>query len=203
MDWLVSQQPTSGSNLATGGPAVGNISELVVISIVMLLIATVVVLITQQLRIPYVAGLVIAGLPLTEVLSRPISLDPSLVLNLFLPILIFEASVNTDISRLRNTFKPIALLAGPGSILSSVIITVLVKFGLGLTWIPALLVGVILATTDTVSTIAVFKEIRVPARLSTILEGETLFNDAAALVSFNLILMVYTTGSLTVVTGDF
>ena len=146
----------------------------------MLLIATVVVLITQQLRIPYVAGLVIAGLPITEVLSRPISLDPSLVLNLFLPILIFEAAVNTDISRLRNTFKPIALLAGPSSILSSVIITVLVKFGLGLTWIPALPIGVILATTDTVSMIAVFKEIRVPARLSTIVEGETLFNDAAA-----------------------
>lgn len=201
MDWIVSQQPTSGSNLTTGSSAAGNISELVVISIVLLLIATVVVLITQQLRIPYVTGLVIAGLPITEVLSRPIGLDPSLVLNLFLPILIFEAAVNTDISRLRNTFKPIALLAGPGSIFSSLMITVLVKFGLGLTWIPALLIGVILATTDTVSMIAVFKEIRVPARLSTIVEGETLFNDAAALVSFNLILVVYTTGSLTVVTG--
>lgn len=49
--------------------------------------------------------------------------------------------------------------------------------------------------------IAVFKDIRVPSRLSTIVEGETLFNDAAALVSFNLILVVYATGSLTVVGG--
>jgi monovalent cation:H+ antiporter, CPA1 family len=143
----------------------------------------------------------LAGLPITELLSRRIGLDPSLVLNLFLPILIFDAGINTDISRLRSTFKPIALLAAPGAVLSSAIIAAVLKFGLGLPWIPALFVGVILANTDTVSMIAVFKEIRVPSRLSTIVEGETLFNDAAALVSFNLILQVYLTGSLTFVQG--
>jgi monovalent cation:H+ antiporter, CPA1 family len=174
---------------------------MVIILIILLMIATIVALVTQRLRIPYVTGLVLAGLPITEVLSRRIGLDPSLVLNLFLPILIFEAAINTDISRLRSTFKPIALLAEPGSIFSSAIIAVLVKFGLGLTWIPALLIGIILANTDTVSMIAVFKEIRVPSRLSTIVEGETLFNAAAALISFNLILIIYATGSLTVVQG--
>jgi monovalent cation:H+ antiporter, CPA1 family len=174
---------------------------MVIILIILLMIATIVALVTQRLRIPYVTGLVLAGLPITEVLSRRIGLDPSLVLNLFLPILIFEAAINTDVSRLRSTFKPIALLAEPGSIFSSAIIAVLVKFGLGLTWIPALLIGIILANTDTVSMIAVFKEIRVPSRLSTIVEGETLFNAAAALISFNLILIIYATGSLTVVQG--
>ncbi|MEG4326198.1 sodium:proton antiporter [Microcoleus sp. herbarium5] len=198
---IVAQPTPLGSDPATNSQTAGVISELVIILIILLLIATVVALVTQRLRIPYVTGLVLAGLPITEVLSRRIGLDPSLVLNLFLPILIFEAAINTDISRLRSTFKPIALLAGPGSILSSAIIAVLVKFGLGLDWIPALLIGVILANTDTVSMIAVFKEIRVPSRLSTIVEGETLFNDAAALVSFNLILVVYATGSLTVVGG--
>ncbi|MEG5016391.1 MULTISPECIES: sodium:proton antiporter [unclassified Microcoleus] len=198
---IVAQATPLGSDPATNSQTAGVISELVIISIVLLLIATVVALVTQRLRIPYVTGLVLAGLPITELLSRRIGLDPSLVLNLFLPILIFEAAINTDISRLRSTFKPIALLAGPGSIFSSAIIAVLVKFGLGLDWIPALLIGVILANTDTVSMIAVFKEIRVPSRLSTIVEGETLFNDAAALVSFNLILVVYATGSLTVVGG--
>jgi CPA1 family monovalent cation:H+ antiporter len=178
-----------------------DLSGLATILIVLLLVATAVALVTQQLRIPYVTGLVLAGLPINEVLSRRIGLDPDLVLNLFLPILIFEAAINTDISRLRGAVKPIALLAGPGAIISSAIIAVLVKFGLELTWIPALLMGVILANTDTVSMIAVFKEIRVPSRLSTIVEGETLFNDAAALVSFNLILAVYETGSLTFVEG--
>ncbi|MBG1267938.1 cation:proton antiporter [Nostoc sp. WHI] len=178
-----------------------NVTELIKISIILLLLATGVALLSRRLRIPYVTGLVLAGLPITELLSRRIGLDPSLVLNLFLPILIFEAGINTDVSRLRSTFKPIALLAGPGAVLSSAIIAVLLKFLLGLTWIPALFIGVILANTDTVSMIAVFKEIPVPSRLSTIVEGETLFNDAAALVSFNLILQVYSTGSLTLLEG--
>ncbi|HIK04886.1 MAG TPA: sodium:proton antiporter [Trichormus sp. M33_DOE_039] len=178
-----------------------NVTELVKISIILLLIATCVALLSRRLRVPYVTGLVLAGLPITELLSRPIGLEPSLVLNLFLPILIFEAGINTDVSRLRSTFKPIALLAVPGAVLSSAIIAVILKLGLGLGWIPALLVGVILANTDTVSMIAVFKEIPVPSRLSTIVEGETLFNDAAALVSFNLILQVYSTGSLTLLEG--
>lgn len=199
--WLLAQQTPVGGNSAVDSQTVGGIPELVTILIVLLLIATAVALVTQRLRIAYVTGLVLAGLPITELLSRRIGLDPSLVLNLFLPILIFEAAINTDISRLRSTFKPIALLAGPGSIISSAIIAVLVKFGLGLDWIPALLVGVILANTDTVSMIAVFKEIRVPSRLSTIVEGETLFNDAAALISFNLLLVVYATGTITAAQG--
>lgn len=175
--------------------------QLVPILIILLLIATTVALLSRRLGIPYVTGLVLAGLPINELLSRRIGLDPYIVLNLFLPILIFEAGINTDVSRLRNTFKPIALLAGPGAVLATAIIAVLLKFGLGLAWIPALFLGVILANTDTVSMIAVFNDIPVPARLSTIVEGETLFNDAAALVSFNLILKVYSTGSLTFLAG--
>lgn len=191
--------------LASSSPAnsqvPGDLESLAIILIILLLVATAVALVSQKLRIPYVTGLVLAGLPITEVLSRRIGLDPALVLNLFLPILIFEAAINTDVSRLRSTFKPIALLAGPGAVLSAAIIAALVHFGLGLTWIPALLIGVILANTDTVSMIAVFKEIRVPSRLSTIVEGETLFNDAAALISFNLVLVIYQTGSLTFLEG--
>ncbi|MDF5711963.1 MAG: cation:proton antiporter [Nostoc sp. S4] len=178
-----------------------DVTQLVKVSIILLLLATGVALVSRRLRIPYVTGLVLAGLPITELLSRPLGLNPSLVLNLFLPILIFEAGINTDVSRLRSTFKPIALLAGPGALLSSGIIAVLLKFGLGLSWIAALFVGVSLANTDTVSMIAVFKEISVPSRLSTIVEGETLFNDATALVSFNLVSQVYFTGSLTLLQG--
>ncbi|MEP0896673.1 cation:proton antiporter [Leptolyngbya sp. FACHB-1624] len=201
IEWSIAQQTSLDSNSAVDTQTAATIPEVVIILIILLLIATIVALVTQSLRIPYVTGLVLAGLPITELWSRRIGLDPVLVLNLFLPILIFEAAINTDIRRLRSTFKPIALLAGPGSIFSSAIIATLLKFGLGLDWISACLVGVILANTDTVSMIAVFKEIRVPSRLTTIVEGETLFNDAAALVSFNLLLVVYATGSLTAVQG--
>ena len=105
MEWIVAQQNPLDTNPVESSQAAGSIPELVIILIILLLIATVVALVTQRLRIPYVTGLVLAGLPITEVLSRRIGLDPSLVLNLFLPILIFEAAINTDISRLRSTFS--------------------------------------------------------------------------------------------------
>lgn len=179
----------------------GNVSELVTVLIILLLVATGVALLSRQFRVPYVTGLVLAGLAITELLPRRIGLDPSLILNLFLPILLFEAAINTDISRLRSTIKPIAILAGPGLVISSGITAVLLKFGLGLPWIPALLAGVILAVTDTVSVIAVFQEVPVPSRLSTIVEGESLFNDGITFVLFSLILKVYSTGTLTVLQG--
>ncbi|MBD2667071.1 Na+/H+ antiporter [Richelia sinica FACHB-800] len=178
-----------------------NVSELVNIAIILLLVATIVTLLSRWLRVPYVTGLVLAGLAITELLPRRIGLNDSLILNLFLPILIFEAAINTDISRLRSTIKPIALLAGPGVLICSAVTSILLKFILGLNWTAALLAGVILAITDTVSVIAVFKEVAVPSRLSTIVEGESLFNDGIALVLFSLIVKFHAAGSLTILDG--
>ncbi|MBD1923803.1 sodium:proton antiporter [Microcoleus sp. FACHB-831] len=199
--WLFSPPFILGSinNADPSNP--GKVEGLVTVLIILLLVATGVALVSRYLRLPYVTGLVLAGLAITELLPRRIGLDSSLIFNLFLPILLFEAAINTDISRLRSTIKPIALLAGPGVVISSGITAIILKFGLGLTWIPALLVGVILAITDTVSVIAVFKEVSVPSRLSTIVEGESLFNDGIALVVFSLILQVHQTGSLTFLAG--
>ncbi|MBD2022410.1 sodium:proton antiporter, partial [Leptolyngbya sp. FACHB-36] len=187
--------------LAAVGGDQGEVGQLVSVLIILLLVATGVALLSRRLRVPYVTGLVVAGLAIAELLPRRIGLDSSLIINLFLPILLFEAAINTDISRLRSTIKPIALLAGPGVVIASGITALVLKFGLELAWIPALLIGVILAITDTVSVIAVFKEVSVPSRLITIVEGESLFNDGMALVLFSLILKVNTTGSLTIAEG--
>lgn len=187
--------------LAAVGSNQGPVAQLVVVLIILLLVATGVALLTRRFRLPYVTGLVVAGLAIADLLPLRIGLDSSLILNLFLPILLFEAAINTDVSRLRSTVKPIALLAGPGVIISSGVTATVIKFGLGLDWVPALLVGVILAITDTVSVIAVFKEISVPSRLITIVEGESLFNDGIALVLFILILKFYNAGSITVAEG--
>lgn len=187
--------------IATGQAHQGKVAGLVIVLIILLLVATAVALLSRQFRVPYVTGLVLAGLAITELLPRRIGLDSSLILNLFLPILLFESAINTDISRLRSTIKPVVLLAGPGVAIASAITALLLKLGLGLAWIPALLTGTILAITDTVSVIAVFKEVSVPSRLSTIVEGESLFNDGVALVLFSLILKVYSTGSVTFLEG--
>jgi monovalent cation:H+ antiporter, CPA1 family len=187
--------------LAAVGADTGNVAQLVTVLIILLLVATGVALVSRRLRVPYVTGLVVAGLAISELLPRKIGLDSSLIFNLFLPILLFEASINTDVSRLRSTVKPIALLAGPGVIIASGVTALMLKFGLGLAWVPALLAGVMLAITDTVSVIAVFKEVPVPSRLITIVEGESLFNDGMALVLFSLILKFNATGSVTVLEG--
>src|SRR4028118_1488091 len=180
-----------------GSEGQGNVAEVVSVLIILLLVATGVALIARRLRIPYIAGLVLAGLAITELLPHRIRLDSSLIFNLFLPILLFESALNTDISRLRSTIKPIALLAGPGVLLCAGITSVLLKLELGLDWIPAALVGVILSITDTALVIAVFKEISaVPHRLVTLVEVESLLNDDVALVLFSLILTAYSTGSL-------
>jgi CPA1 family monovalent cation:H+ antiporter len=179
-----------------GSDKQGNLAEIVIVLIILLLVATGVALISRRFRIPYITGLVLAGLAITELLPHRIRLDSSLIFNLFLPILLFEAAINTDISRLRTTIKPIALLAGPGVIICAGITSVLLKLELGIDWIPASLVGVILSITDTALVIAVFKEVTVPHRLVTLVEGESLLNDDVALVLFSLILTFYSTGSL-------
>ena len=147
-----------------GQPATsGNVTGLVDTLIVLLLVATVVALITRRLRIPYVVGLVLAGLTVTKsLLPQAVGLNPEVILNLFLPILIFEAAINTDISRLRSTLKPIILLAGPGVVLAAAITATLLHLGLGLAIITAAAIGVILTITDTVSVIAAFRTVPVP-----------------------------------------
>ncbi|NUN65605.1 sodium:proton antiporter [Pseudanabaena biceps] len=170
--------------------------------IILLIVATAVALVTRKLRIPYVVGLVLAGLAIPkQILPTSIGLDPEVILNLFLPILIFEAAINTDISRLRSTIKPILLLAGPGVIVSATITATLLKFGIDLAWITAAAVGVILTITDTVSVIVAFRNVSVPRSLATIVEGESLFNDGIALVLLSIITTIFTKGSFSLSEG--
>ena len=191
--------PTVDQTLTTTSTQV---TGLVGASIILLLVATAVALITRRFRIPYVVGLVLGGLLITkQALPAGIGLNPDVILNLFLPILIFEAAINTDISRLRSTIKPILLLAGPGVVLAAAITTVFLRFGLGVVWITAAAIGVILTITDTVSVIGAFKTVKVPGRLITIVEGESLFNDGIALVLLTMISTIHRQGSFTVGEG--
>ena len=187
--WLLQNPPAPAS-------PTGEFAGLVSTLIVLLLVATLMTLVTRWLRIPYVIGLVLAGLAIPkEMLSPTVGLNPEVILNLFLPILIFEAAINTDISRLRSTIKPILLLAGPGVVISAAITTVLLRGGLGFLWITASAAAVILTITDTVSVIAAFRAVPVPGRLATIVEGESLFNDGVALVLLGIIATIHDQGS--------
>jgi CPA1 family monovalent cation:H+ antiporter len=194
--------PSILASVASTSATASNFTGLVNTLIILLIVATAVALLTRKLRIPYVVGLVLAGFAIPkQILPASIGLNPEVILNLFLPILIFEAAINTDISRLRSTIKPILLLAGPGVVISATVTAILLKFGVNLAWITACAVSVILTITDTVSVIAAFRTVTVPRTLSTIVEGESLFNDGVAIVLLSIITTIFTKGSFTVTEG--
>src|SRR5947207_2393106 len=158
-----------------------DITNIVRILVLLLLIALIVILVTRKFTVPYTLGLVVVGLliSLSGVLPT-IHLTPALVLFVFLPALLFEGSWMIEVQKLRENWVPIFLLAVPGLLLSLLLIALLVHFLAGLTWELALLLGAILSPTDPVAVLGLFRQLRVNVRLSTIIEGESLFNDGIA-----------------------
>ncbi len=152
----------------------------------------------RRLKLPYTVGLVIVGLGLgylsevTQALEplRGIELSPEIILFVFLPTLIFESAFNMDSRLLAKNLTPVVALAAPGLLLSTVIVGGLVSW---LTPLPlgyALLFGALISATDPVAVIALFKELGAPKRLAILVEGESLFNDATAIVLFGIIVAV-------------
>ena len=170
---------------------------LLVIGVVdLLLLASVSAVVFRRIQFPYTIGLVIVGvllaispdrLGLLEPI-RLIRLTPDVVLYLFLPTLIFPAAVQLNLPLLGRNWYPILLLALPGLILSTVIVGGLVGALTPLSWGAAMLFGTLISATDPVAVIALFKQLKVPGRLSLLVEGESLFNDATAIVLFGLVL---------------
>lgn len=108
-------------------------------------------------------------------------------LYVFLPALLFEAAWNLNFRAIRRQWVTIAALAGPGVLLTALIVAgalaiVRVPFG------PALLTGGILSATDPIAVVAVFRRLKVPKTLATIVECESLFNDAVAVVLYRAVL---------------
>jgi CPA1 family monovalent cation:H+ antiporter len=150
----------------------------------------------KRVGVPYNVALVVVGLLLVfaDVLPHT-PLDPEVVLVAFLPILVFEAALFADADALRREARPILTLALPGVAVSLLGTAVVAKFALSLPFSAALLLGALLAITDTVSVLLAFRSVRVPPRLAAIMEGESLFNDGTALVLVSLTTGVLATGT--------
>jgi CPA1 family monovalent cation:H+ antiporter len=155
----------------------------------LLLAAAAVGFAAKRLKIHYNIALVLAGAALgASRLIDPVRLDPAIVLQVFLPILLFEAAIATDLRRLRENLAPVTLLAVPGMLATVGVAAVVLRFTLALPWSTALLLGAILAATDTIAVIATVRKLRAPGRLRAIVENESLFNDGTAIVGFTAIL---------------
>lgn len=139
-------------------------------------------------NIPYTLLLLIVGLALAIVDVRLVNLSPELILFIFLPPLLFEAAWNIKWSNLKNDLIPITLYAIIGVIICIVGLVGGLQYLAGASLATALLVGASLSATDPVSVVALFRELGVSKRLTTLMEGESLFNDGVAVVAYNLLL---------------
>jgi monovalent cation:H+ antiporter, CPA1 family len=167
---------------------VNSTQHTIVVLILLLLIASCVAMITKWVRLPYTLLLVIVGLVISPLhLLPPIHFSPELILLIFLPALLFEAAWNLKLDRLRANFVSISILAVPGVGISAGVIGMIVHYGAQLPWSTALLIGAIISATDPVSVLALFRKLGAPARLSFIIEGESLFNDGTAAVLFRIL----------------
>lgn len=154
----------------------------------LLLIVSIVAIVVRWLRIPYTVALVIVGLALTFAESVKVALTPELILALFVPPLIFEAAFHVEFDKLRENLIPILVLAVPGVLLTMFVVGLIVSTGIGMPLTMGLVFGALIAATDPVAVIALFRTLGAPKQLALLVEGESLFNDGTAIVLFGLVL---------------
>ncbi len=169
---------------------------------ILLFVAAVVALLARRMRLPYTVGLVVAGavLGLSGVLEG-FTLTRDLVFRALLPPLIFEAALFIKWRELRENMVPVLALATVGVVMSTLIIAGLMTTLAGWTFAAAAAFGALIAATNPVSVIALFKEMKVEGRRRLLVEAESLLNDGVAAVAFSFALAVVTAGGLSMSQG--
>lgn len=162
----------------------------------LLLIAALVAVVAQRLRLPYTVGLVITGLVLAVVhLTYGVTLTRSLVFNVLLPPLLFEAALNIRWGELRREAWSVGLLSTVGVVISAFVVAVAMTLIASWPWQSAMVFGVLISATDPVSVIATFRQAGITGRLRLIVEAESLLNDGVAATLFAAALLIAGGGS--------
>ncbi len=162
--------------------------------------------IARRAGLPYPALFVLGGLALGLLHDVPhITLEPDLVLLVFLPPLLFETAFTTPLRDLRRNVWPIARLA-IGLVLVTTVAVAALAYAVvpGIPWAAAFALGAIVAPTDALAATSVFRRLGVPRLVVTLVEGESLFNDATALIAYRAAVGAATAGFVLVQAGgDF
>lgn len=165
------------------------------------------VMLAQKIRIAYPIFLVLAGLGIGFIPGMPVlKLDPELIFLIFLPPLLYEAAWYTSWKEFRKWSWAIAMLAFGLVFLTSLVVAFTAHYFIpGFTLALGFLLGGIISPPDAVAATTVLKGLKVPRRTITILEGESLVNDASSLIVFRFALAAILTGSfsLQAATGQF
>src|SRR5262250_1046918 len=158
----------------------------------------------ERFSIPYAVLLALVGIAIGGAANLPFAIQPGGILAdiigwlrdfgltaesllyVFLPALLFEAALNVDVRQLSDEMATVLLLA----VIGVIVCTFVVGFALwpisSVGFLACIILGAIIATTDPVAVVAVFRDIGAPRRLSTLVQGESLFNDAAAIAIYSL-----------------
>ena len=164
--------------------------------IALLLGAAVLATLARRVGAPYPTFLAIGGVGLAFVPSSPNwTLDPQLALTLFVAPVLLDAAYDTSLRDLRRNWRPVAglVVAAVGTTVVAVAVRWLVP---GMSWPVAIALGAIVAPPDAAAAIAVMRQVKLPHRLLKILEGESLLNDASALLVYRLAIMSVLAGHL-------
>ncbi len=156
-------------------------------------------------QIPSAVALVVGGMALAFVPNVPrVELDPHIALAFFLPPLLQVSAYRTDWAAFRSALRPILLLALGAVLFTAVAVAAVTKWLVPeLPWAACLALGAIVAPPDAVAASAVLKTTRIPRRLVTILEGESLLNDASSLILYRAAIAATAAGSVSFgVTGS-
>jgi CPA1 family monovalent cation:H+ antiporter len=152
-------------------------------------VAILVAMLARRLSLPYTVGLVVTGVGLAvSRLETGAMLTHDFIFDVILPPLLFEAAINIHWRPLCRDMLPVLTLSTLGVILSAACVAAGMVFLLSWPVMPALVFGVLIAATDPIAVIALFKDIGVTGRLRLLVESESLFNDGVAAVLFGLAL---------------
>jgi monovalent cation/hydrogen antiporter len=154
-------------------------------------------ILAQRTRIPYPILLVLGGLAVSLAPGLPdFELPPEIVLIGFLPPLLYTAAFFTPLRDLRANVRPISLLA-LGLVAATTLVVGVVAHSVidGLPWSAAFVLGAVVSPTDPIAATSIARRLGVPRRLVTIIEGESLVNDATALVLYRAAVAAVLTGS--------
>ncbi len=180
-----------------------------VLQLVVLLLSLVLTLgaFARRLPVPYPIVLVLGGLALSFVPGLPEApLGPDLIFTIFLPPVLWAAAFESDLRQLRRSAWSIAALAIGLVVVTTVAVAWVAHFTLpGIAWSSAFILGAVVSSTDAVAATAVFRRLGIPRRLIALLEGESLLNDASALVLYTAAVTARVSGQFSVpgALGDF
>jgi len=161
------------------------------------MVIVVIATLARRVNLPYPILLVAGGVAIALVPFLPnVTLDPDLVLVLFLPPLLYSAAIRMPARELRATWRPVLLLA-VGLVVVTMTVVAAVAHAVipGVTWPAGFVLGAIVSPPDPVAATAIAERLGLPQRIVTILEAEGLFNDATALVAYRLAVAAAVTGA--------